>query len=639
MSKSLILITSGALSVAAVCIPIAVIHHGQGGYLSERQGYSDGCKQTNSSIDPDRVNPHWTPVGRSNAPVEIRNAVVAGAGLTHTDFPLDHNSHDFCFKLYSDKIPNVISDANDNYGELDEDEKREGALQPKVIECEWESAEFPETFWPQVEDEALLVVGRHVWDCGHPPLRTEIHPPQTVAFARPENHLMSGSASPSWGKRVLVYVHGGGGVFSANSGKQKYEFDFEVPLYGLVSEFKKKIADVDFKVEFELTNGGPAPIITIDTVKEPNKALVHVTIPLDGVDDPSGSMRYGLVIHAGWQEKVPSLTFEKLRYTIDTISVFEDHDPGLRGDGEWKLWAYLAGQYLKLSGLEDVGDDGEKGYSHWVNKSADVIVQHRSVVPLSNITNLRNVPEELAIWPAPVNRIRTTGWEDDCDEFFGIKKFGNDDASKFLGAAFDIADVVGTAVLSENDRLGVATDFKQDAEGNAPSPGQKLLQQVLGGNSYRSIKPFGHGEEEADEDTAGDFSLNFRVELVQKYGPGASNALTTLVIDKVIMHRTPQSGTWLFAFDMTSPTRARFHIKDREYEHDPTDILMRIALPGVAPGSSCAFRVTLDDDEDDVGTDDAEDKATGSFTATPYGQQTFTKGDDWKFTVYWHMEE
>jgi hypothetical protein len=111
-----------------------------------------------------------------------------------------------------------------------------------------------------------------------------------------------------------------------------------------------------------------------------------------------------------------------------------------------------------------------------------------------------------------------------------------------------------------------------------------------------------------------------------------------LIIDKLVMNETPQSGTWLMCFQATAGgSNGTFNVPDKEYEGDGITIDMGIRLPNVGEGQTCAFSCKLDDDQDDV-CGDAEDQSSGSFTATVSGSQAFNPADDWSYVVHWHME-
>lgn len=113
-----------------------------------------------------------------------------------------------------------------------------------------------------------------------------------------------------------------------------------------------------------------------------------------------------------------------------------------------------------------------------------------------------------------------------------------------------------------------------------------------------------------------------------------------LYIDKLIMHQTPQSGTWLFCFQAKSASESEgvFHIPDRTYENDGITIDMKLKLTDVLRGEKISFKCRLDDDEADVCAESAEDKSNGEFLANMEGSKQFSF-DNWSYTIYWHLEK
>lgn len=113
-----------------------------------------------------------------------------------------------------------------------------------------------------------------------------------------------------------------------------------------------------------------------------------------------------------------------------------------------------------------------------------------------------------------------------------------------------------------------------------------------------------------------------------------------LYIDKLIMHQTPQSGTWLFCFQAKSDSESEgvFHIPDRTYENDGITIDMKLKLSDILRGEKISFKCRLDDDEADVCAESAEDKSNGDFLAKTEGSKQFSF-DNWSYTIYWHLEK
>ncbi len=112
-----------------------------------------------------------------------------------------------------------------------------------------------------------------------------------------------------------------------------------------------------------------------------------------------------------------------------------------------------------------------------------------------------------------------------------------------------------------------------------------------------------------------------------------------LVIDKVVVDRTPQSGSWLMCFMANSESGASgtFNIPNREYSGDGLPIDMNLELPNVRDGEKVSFRKYLDDDQSDVCGSNAEDKSNGEFRVTSSGSQHYSFSN-WEYTVYWHTK-
>lgn len=123
--------------------------------------------------------------------------------------------------------------------------------------------------------------------------------------------------------------------------------------------------------------------------------------------------------------------------------------------------------------------------------------------------------------------------------------------------------------------------------------------------------------------------------------PPPSPAITTktLVIDKVVVDETPQSGTWLMCFMANAESGASntFNVPNRTYSGDGITIDMNLELPNVRDGEKISFRKYLDDDQADVCGNAAEDKSNGEFRVSSNGSQHFSF-DNWEYTVFWHTK-
>jgi hypothetical protein len=113
----------------------------------------------------------------------------------------------------------------------------------------------------------------------------------------------------------------------------------------------------------------------------------------------------------------------------------------------------------------------------------------------------------------------------------------------------------------------------------------------------------------------------------------------TLVIDKIVMHKTPQAAEYYMSLDATvGETTKRFNIPNKTFQGTETTIPTELAIPNARTDQTCKFVMKLDDVAGDEITDEMDNKSTGSFTASSSGSQTFKPEDGWSYTIYWHLK-
>ena len=119
----------------------------------------------------------------------------------------------------------------------------------------------------------------------------------------------------------------------------------------------------------------------------------------------------------------------------------------------------------------------------------------------------------------------------------------------------------------------------------------------------------------------------------------ASDESKTLVIDKIVMQKTPQSSEYYLCFDATvGETTTRFHVENKAYEKDGLTIATDLAIPNVRKDQSCKFVMKLDDVAGDECTDEMDNRSEGSFTTTESGSQEYKPEGQWDYTIYWHLK-
>ena len=113
----------------------------------------------------------------------------------------------------------------------------------------------------------------------------------------------------------------------------------------------------------------------------------------------------------------------------------------------------------------------------------------------------------------------------------------------------------------------------------------------------------------------------------------------TLVIDKIVMHKTPQSAEWFLCFDASvGEVTKRFNVPDKAYDKDELTIITDLTFPNVPPDATCKFVMKLDDVAGDECGEDMDNRSAGSFTVTDRGTQEFKPEGQWRYTLQWHLK-
>jgi hypothetical protein len=387
--------------------------------IPSSMGSQRGCKDLSIGINGEnRVNigivlpgvPAW--VGVNDNYNVIAEGTVRESRISSSDYPLLHDSHDQNFLVALDpKYKGLNSDAN--------------PIAPsgeRLMEMEWESKYFPFNFWPAAGDRVWME-GRWIFDCGHPPYRTEIHPPSAVAFTRFNPIIFPGESSPSDAVKTFIYIHGRGGHYNTPVGGKNYAFNITLP--------PKPSPDARLRMlHLNLPFGGPAPVLA--PIPRSNPTKVHVVYPLASVA-PSPDKKFAAILAVGWDEPRNTQAYRQLRVIVDSVRVLNDKDP--LASGEYRLWTNVNGNWIPLSGigLNDV-DNGEtvRGFNMLF---PDVIVKETD----GKVT------------------IGSSGWESDAvDAYFGCK---TDFRARCLSIplALDNNDGIcgGNAVHSLSDNFGI----------------------------------------------------------------------------------------------------------------------------------------------------------------------------------------
>jgi hypothetical protein len=395
----------------------------------------------NIRIAPDPKKRAWDPV-ISDDPVVVEG-VVTNSKVTYTDYPYNHNSHDWNFHVKPDSKYDVYKAGWDRKSPFS---GLAGIFSPfsvlagifdvrqQLMEMEWETRNFPPQFWP-MEGDRVWMMGRYVWDCGHVPLKTEIHPPEAVAFTRQEPVVFTVDGvkdpSPSLASKTYIYIHGRGGYYDTPVGGEKdttYEFDISLP--------PKPSPTAEPYVEvLEVPFGGVRPTLTLIPTSSADQK-VHVVYPLSSVP-PSPDNKFGAVVAAGWREQTPSQSYHELEVTFNSILINDNKD---NAEGEWKLWASVNGKWIELLGgpIDDNDSFSLVESTFLTSTSLDLHKTIRVTVPDNgNLT------------------IVTTGWERDAaDGFFGVSTRVGAAASLLIDNNDEITNFIAEYTKADNFNIG-----------------------------------------------------------------------------------------------------------------------------------------------------------------------------------------
>ena len=113
----------------------------------------------------------------------------------------------------------------------------------------------------------------------------------------------------------------------------------------------------------------------------------------------------------------------------------------------------------------------------------------------------------------------------------------------------------------------------------------------------------------------------------------------TLVIDEIEMADTPQSATWFLCLEAKVEGVSRtYHIEGKGYDKKQITIPVGLELPQVQVGQKCSFKLQLDDMDEDVCTDEVDNRSKSEFTVSEKGTQTYKPEDAWRYTIRWHLK-
>jgi hypothetical protein len=268
------------------------------------------------------------------------------------------------------------------------------------------------SFWPTPGDR-VHVEGLWIWDRGHPPALTEIHPPRLVATQRQLLSTVNPDPSKfslSYGTEIDVFASGDTGAFYNNRPGQP-AFVQKVPM---------NIRDYTFTMNHIVPKPSPTSQLKWSVVRAPGDTFpgnptitasgangVQVTVPWRSTGVPDTAV-FARTIHLYWDGGGavngvgPGYKPNTYRVTLENVKVNDDEDPLPFNDGEYRLFTNVGSDWFFLNEIPRVPNilGGSEGATY-----GDFASGESSVI---NKPFLVHVPPGSGTF-----RVHADGWEAD----------------------------------------------------------------------------------------------------------------------------------------------------------------------------------------------------------------------------------
>ena len=380
--------------------------------------------------------PAWKPVNDpANRNLAVLEGTVTDAEVAWHDVPISHYTHDMIFKVQPDPTPD---NRYTNLLGIQIDPKTGKRSQQQEIEVEWESglgaanAGNPFTplnqagqsggffsaghqrgevlsFWPTKGDR-VHVEGLWVWDRGHPPAKTEIHPPRLVATQR--HSISTPGLTQSYSTEIDIYASGDTGAYYNNrlgvpAFVQKVPMNIRDYAFTMNHIIPKPSTTSQLKWEVMKSPGDTFPGNPIITASGPND--VRITLPWSSAGAPNNAV-FARTIYLYWEGGgavngvAPIYKPSSYQVELQNIKVNDDEDAAPFSDGEYRLFANVGSEWFFLNEIPRVSNILDEGFGD-VEPGESFAINKRFLVTLP--------PGGAPGAPEDKFRVHTDGWEAD----------------------------------------------------------------------------------------------------------------------------------------------------------------------------------------------------------------------------------
>lgn len=339
--------------------------------------------------------PSWRPVVNHDTVVVLEGQVMPieghegyAFGVPHVSFedlPLYHYTHDFSFNVFPDEgyrnlFSRHIRISKDSLGN-----ERRDTIVRDWVHCEWESglgagnrrnkyadicrkggsAGFAtaghERYdviwnWPTAGDW-VHAEGLWIWDRGHPPARTEIHPIRFLATRRNlPDKILSERGDSVFATRIDIYANGDGSAFYNNQDTGSWARPVNMAskdyTFNVLQTLPKPSGTAELKYLIIDQKGNSfKPQIAISVFQSEGGAGASVTVPWSTANAPSTSV-LGKTLYLYWDEGrgVPDdYIINTYTVTLEKLKIRRLSEIFFLTPAELRMFADVGGQYIFLN--------------------------------------------------------------------------------------------------------------------------------------------------------------------------------------------------------------------------------------------------------------------------------------------------
>ena len=473
-------------------------------------------------VDLRLILPSWRPVIDHNTVSVLEGQVMPIPGhegykfgvphVSFEDLPLYHYTHDFSFNLFPDSAYRNLMSRYIKITKDDQGNEVRDTIVRDWVHCEWESGlaagnkgnkhtaacEVGGTAgystvgherydviwnWPTAGDW-VHVEGLWIWDRGHPPAKTEIHPMRFMATRRNlPAKIVSEKGDSVFATRVDLYANGDGSAFYNNQDTGSWAHPVKMSSKDYTLTVKHTLprpsanAELKYKLVSQKGNSYSGEITATPKVTT-NAGSVFITIPWKTAS-LADTLTLGQSLFLYWDEGngvASDYGIHTYKVKFNSFKVRRISET-LLGRGEFRVFMEVGGQYIFFN---EFATDRKNILKHGIGKT-----YRRKWKNLTNEFTV-HVPEDRKF------RIYVGGWEGD-----GAEKIMGHIVDQYSECTTELKEKINDWMLDptpmgyggcEDDNIGEAIIYHSPSE----LVGQRAFLIKGDGEPYKENCPFGN---------------------------------------------------------------------------------------------------------------------------------------------------